>query len=640
MKRLLSIVGFAVLISMPTDSFSQKIGKKKEEANQGVQMNQSLELKKPIKFAVPYDKVPKISPEFAKRIKLTPLDSKTIDKTDKATLSVGSSSGQNEMVENNKTQMGQDGNCYTVKKTVNVKTSEFSWFTAGGGAPAYANPGVVMNYQSILSGSNKIIGDERFPMDIYLSNPIAGSKLSPKMVTVEKPHLTGHIINGMGMLIEGINEDIPANMSFTITEVNSEKELQYAMNGSYDYSGGMSSVSAKFGISGNDFSKKHYYFVEFIQHLYTIVADPNTVEFKNTPNKAQDLVFISEVNYGRRGVMLVETSKSSSEFKSSASIGGGYGFHSGNIDAFLKTVKSDSDSSIKLFFYGGKSGEAASSLTDDDVKNGFNKWLIANAGSGQYALPISYRLKNLKGEDLTLKSSFEQVDRDCVVAKKLKLKVTLLGIENWRTRTGNATDYGIQMGTKYSSNGTVLPATSIQRNRFPHRTNCSNYPLSGAVSLVCGDKQDKINVSVNPTTKRKFTNNINNYVIYEIPPNMVTDKQAKFEVGFWVKNYSTKGDLMMNTDFQLPRTVDIYSVLGILQGADTGHKFSSKKLSDESLDVTGAAGGFELFDQVHAPMMKVTSGSQTYLDAIFRARNESNDNLEKAWIFLRFELID
>ncbi len=647
---------FFLLMSMP--SFAQKTTKKQEASKtktEKVEKNKSWKIReiknvpktKPINIVTPV-KVNTIPVKLIKKPILTPglfeyvsglkkVDvSDTRDRSDHTKLEASYTNATNQINVSESKPVKDANNCFVTTKTLNITTSDFSYFTESS-IPPFIKPGVVINYQSILDGRNTINTEPRDPMTVYLINTSAISGLDNLSVSVEDPQNISGINNALGNLTGKLNsKTIPANMSFEIIEINSEKELQYAVTGSYSY-GAM--VSAKFGVSGSNYSNSYYYLIKFTQNMYNVAADPNTVKFINTPSDAGQLAYVSEVTYGRKGLMMIKTNKSMSEIKAEMQVSANYGLSKGDIQGFVKSINRDSSSETRVFFYGGSSSVAARSVQENDMKIGFDKWVEAEAGNGLLALPISYKVNNLKGEQLKISSVFEQKDRDCVPKKNLKLKVTLLEIEGKNTKDNDGiADYAVMQHIKYTANNKVKSKFgNVLYKTFKKKTPCKvagtkSWP--GSIALACGNMNDQIHVAMNSSKNRKNLKNIMNSVVFEISPEEANDENAKFEVETWVKEYSSK-DILMNNDFGMTQKIPIHFVLAELQGISQA-EFSENYGKDSQL-----SGDYNNFENEYTAMTKivVSATGETYLDAVFRARNKG-DLREKAFLFLRFELID
>ena len=660
MKHLLLLLSLAIFVALPVNLYSQekpkvvnpkqtmKVERQKpptktvQVGNQTGVIQQYPQVNvlntKPVKLL----EIPKLNSELYKKItalkKVDVSDKK--DRSDKSTIETTGSGGSNGMNVVSESKPVKDANnCLVSTKKLNITTTDFSYFTESS-TPDFIKPGVVINYSSILDGRNTIITTPRNPLTIYLINTSAIAGNNNLSVDIENPQNVSGINNALGQLTGQLNtKSIPANMNFEISEVTSEKEFQYSVTGSYNSA---VTLSSKFGVKGGDFSNSYYYLIKFTQNMYNVVVDPNTVRFVNDISEASNLAYVSEVTYGRKGLMMIKTKKSMSEIKAEMSVSANTGITKGNISGFVKSINKDESKDIRVFFYGGNSSVAAFSLQESDMKKGFDNWVASEAGNGLLALPISYRVKNLKGEQLKLNSVFEQSNRNCVTKKALKLKVTLLEIDPKVTQDSDKLgDYGIRQHVKYTANRSVKkPSGSVVYNTFKKQTNpcelAGNKIWDGAIPLACGSASDQIHVNVNANKERKRLNNIRNSVIFDLSAEEASDKNAKFEVQTWVKEYSDK-DILMNHDFSIPQEIPIYFVLNELQGLSSGVEFNENYSRDGALSLK-----VYNFNEDYPAMFKgvdATNG-QTYLDAVLRARNSGSTVEEKAFIYLRFELID
>jgi hypothetical protein len=319
--------------------------------------------------------------------------------------------------------------CTTSRKDYDVDTADFGYFVSTG-IPEYIKPGVLMLYQDVLSGSNKVNIIERNPLTIYLESTSAGYNNSTLSEEVNNPQSISNINNAVSKLRDKINSNsIPANMSIEVSEIYSEEQLQYGISGSYNNNA--IGIGAKFNIKNEDFSSSYIYMIKFTQNMATMRVDNSTFSFKNNnvPN-SDKLAYISEVTYGRKGFLLIKTKKSKSQLEASLNVKINTGIQSGNVNAFINKVKEDKTSEVNMFFYGGNASTAAKSLQDVDFTTGFNNWVADNAGNGLLALPISYKLKNINGDQLLLSSVFSINQQTCVPIKEYKLQIELEQIKN------------------------------------------------------------------------------------------------------------------------------------------------------------------------------------------------------------------
>lgn len=283
MKHLILTLGLLLCFTFPTNIYSQNKSKqqtKKERVKtkkdrktpikRTIKTDRQIRVLKPDTVVknlklntqpVKFTKMPTLIPGLYKSVSgLKKEDlSDTRDSSDRTQIESTGSNATNsiDITESATTKVD---NCYVTPKTLDITTADFSYFTESS-TPDFIKPGVVINYQSILDGRNTINTAPRKPMKIYLVNTSAIPGLDNLLVNIEEPQNISGINNALGSLTGRLNtKSVPANMSFEIMEITSEKQLQYAVTGSYSYG---SMLSAKFGVSGGNYSNSYYYLLKF-----------------------------------------------------------------------------------------------------------------------------------------------------------------------------------------------------------------------------------------------------------------------------------------------------------------------------------------------------------------------------------------
>ena len=230
----------------------------------------------------------------------------------------------------------------------------------------------------------------------------------------------------------------------------------------------------------------------------------------------------------------------------------------------------------------------------------------------------------------------------------LKLKVTLLEIQCAVSIDGDKIDdYGMTQHVKYKADGKVKTPISTDIQKFSNHRKCKpgdqNRYWAGSTALICGNRDRQIQVQESKVTDRRSPN-INNSVIFEITPNEANDKNAEFTIDTWVTEYSstTLTDIFSNDNYDNvlnndPRKtrVAIYDVLAILKGTkklNATHKYFDGDVS-QSLR-------FDNFDNASLPLREVDYSGKTILEGPIRGRMRHRSNNRKAFVWMRFELID
>lgn len=239
--------------------------------------------------------------------------------------------------------------------------------------------------------------------------------------------------------------------------------------------------------------------------------------------------------------------------------------------------------------------------------------------------------------------------------KNIKLKVTLLEIQSSTTQNGSIAHLSINQHVRYESKGKVIKPISKDVQRKMKFSECGlgdlqlegfgiqaprlNNEWEGATPLICGDRNNQIHVT---QSKRPLTRNpnINHSVVFAITQDQANDKNAEFLIDTFVAEYSKdwKGkdtSIALNHDSRRIN-VAIHDVLAILQGNkklnETTKYLKDSDVSSELL--------FDHFDGLSIPLRNVNKNGKMILEGPIRARNKGSELIEKAFVWMRFELID
>lgn len=241
--------------------------------------------------------------------------------------------------------------------------------------------------------------------------------------------------------------------------------------------------------------------------------------------------------------------------------------------------------------------------------------------------------------------------------KKIKLKVTLLELQSATTQNGSLAHLSINQQVQYKSLGKIIKPISVDKNFDGKYCDFGSYHKSsffgggaeytrdpgikgynGWIPLACGGRDSQIHVTQSklPLTRSP---NVNNSVVYEISDEEIKDKNAEFIIDTFVVEYSTSfgtdADIILNHD---PRRINvaIHDVLAILQGNKKINE-DKKYLKDGSVPQSLL---FDHFDGISLPLRNVNKNGKIILEGPIRARNKGSELVEKAFVWMRFELID
>jgi len=252
-------------------------------------------------------------------------------------------------------------------------------------------PGALLKGESIPTGEYiPIIGD-RAPITLSASlTNISGSPVvdivDPKLSTVREGIKT--------ILDQEVTGATPARVSFEITQVYSEQQLNVAIGANYRSAGVKVSTAVNF--SNN--TKRNKFVLKYLQTYYTIDMDlPNNPSdlFNSLPDLdvlgSTAPVFVSSVAYGRMVIYTIETNSSETEIN--AALSATFASADGNVAAnYKETIE---ESTIKGLIIGGSGSDAAQTI------NGPSEVYAFISEGGNYSkdspgAPLAYKLRFLK----------------------------------------------------------------------------------------------------------------------------------------------------------------------------------------------------------------------------------------------------
>lgn len=233
-------------------------------------------------------------------------------------------------------------------------------------------------------------------------------------------------------------------------------------------------------------------------------------------------------------------------------------------------------------------------------------------------------------------------------SKTIKLKVTLLEIQCAVSKDDDKIDdYGMTQHVWYKAKGKVKEPISTDIRKFTRNTKCKlggeNTVWNGSTALICGNRDRQIQVQESKVTEKRSPN-INSSLVFNITPEEANDKNAEFLIDTWIKEYSstTASNIFSNDDYDNvlnkdPRKmrVAIHDVLAILNG--TKELRATNKYFDGDISQVLK---FDNFDDASLPLRKVNYSGKTILEGPIRGRMRNRSNNRKAFVWMRFEIID
>jgi len=658
MKTTILFIG-ALLMLMTTPSYAQEPSKKQKKVKAKVERVQKKMKVKPIKKrSIKVKKTtgtyevnkPKVMTQTTVKPKkaigvIKPQLTKVFKKTnfrdmfgafELQTVNSGFEDSDDSTISRSEGKKKGDQFCTDIVLNTRLNTLDFKDFTLNG-PPEWMKPGIILNALDFVQNANVI--EERYqrgPITISFSG--GGSKI------IDNPKKKSKINDGVKELLNSVSEFRPgALISYSYSEVHSMEELNYKVNGRYSNS--FAGIAATLGMQSSSTKRHHYYLVEFQQTVFNLQVDGLEINeiFPEDDVDLSKYIYISRVNYGRKGYFMLKTMKSVEDFGASASASMSYLGNNAEVKSNINKISSDESTEVTAFYYGGSVQSAVNDIAADWKRKGrkpLTDYINGIDFPPAKAYPIGYELKNLHNQRIGMVSNNTQPIETCMPFEDIKLKVTLLQIQCETTQDGdNYADYGITQHVRYKANGNVNTPISTDIKKFNSACPPGNINTNwaGSTSLICGSINRQIHTSESNVTGQRSPN-INNSIVFNITPDEANDKNAKFMIDTWVKEYSSntfgRDDVVMNKD---PRKlkVAIHDVLAILNGP--------KELNALEHYFDGGVSSalkFDNFDGTSLPLRKVNYPGKMILEGPIRARNRGSDLDEKAFVWMRFEIID
>ncbi len=533
------------------------------------------------------------------------------------------------------------GFCTTQKIDVHIKSRNFNEFPSEG-APDWLKPGVVMKGQDFIIGNGKM--EERYERSpIVLQTDLKG--VSKTFIEVSNPK-NRHLINqAVHDLTSQSAQPVNANMYFKFYEVNSLEELGLKVNGKF--SAAFGAIGGSLGLSYGSKKSSYYYVMEFNQHMFNISLnsiDANNL-FKDRAIPTDDYIYISRVNYGRRGLIIFKSNKTLKEYNIQAAATTKAVVLNATLKTAFNQLQEDSEVEMKLFFYGGTPESAIKSIEKslEERKPGLLDFIKGSPSNHLIALPIGYDIKNLDNQIVGLENNYLQPGYETCVTypvktpkKELKLKVTLLDLQCIEGRDGGgneADDYAIQQYIKYTANGKPKEAISRSFNTFPDRQNAPVQEAGQKNILISGDATHQLHIKQN-RNKANRGNTINNSLVFSISEEDLADNNAEFKIYTWLKEYSSTDRVIHNIN--KPASVRINDVIEILLTPsllDPKTRFPDGQIGQ----ATNEAGLYHSFGSEYLMVDNIQKLSKRFiLEGPIKLGNAG----EKAAAWISFELIE
>jgi len=537
----------------------------------------------------------------------------------------------------------ENKNCVTANYRVTNSTSAIDFMSLGAINDGWLMPSNILDTDSFINGSYNTVSIN-IPRNPVVISTTATIKSGESYERINNPGSTGELQSALNKLKIRPSYTDAADLSYTTKQIYSEEDLAVKVNGYYNNS--LAGIASKFNMSFDEKNKKNYLLIDFTQTYFSINSDQINAEnaFKSIPSNLNlaKLIYISQVKYGRRALLIIESEYSSEEIMAAFTLDVSGLINSGGLSSNINHKKVRSSSSAKIVIYGGNAQQATNAVAVpmNKLEAGFQQFIkgsFQGSGTGN-ALPIGYTLRYLTdGYVCGVETIFTQKQGKCrPVIENYKLKVTLTDIQNINGRDGsdNPDDYGIQQCIAYKVLGKEKKYTNRDIIKFPSMITKCTEPTTGLLNpLICGNSSNQIAVRENKKVGDRNRFMINNSMVFSISNTEYNDPNATFKIYTWVKEYSSTA-LGNNNDKVLANNiitpVNIKEILEALSG------LRDLNLKQPFFDTTIAQGiKFHEFSG-GMPLAIIQNTGKLILEGPIKVGNPG----EKAAVWVQFELID
>ena len=272
-------------------------------------------------------------------------------------------------------------------------------------------PGSIIRGDSFLKGIYDPLVLENEFNPVTLSMTLRGNI---NVSTQVKPKLSD-VRSAMNDLLAKQKDNIdykyvPTVWSFESHEITTEESMKIALkiHASVALTSGIAKADFSYEQNQNSSSKEKYIMVTFRQVMYNAAIDPkHYTQWINGNINVKDMgeyepLYISSVEYGRTGYILVQTTQSAAETMQmiKASISAKYGYVQGEADIkYSKQFKQlFSENKVKVKIYGGPVA-LGNKVTNYDGFMDFVKMPEVKTLT-ETSVPVSYKVRRLKDNTL------------------------------------------------------------------------------------------------------------------------------------------------------------------------------------------------------------------------------------------------
>lgn len=424
----------------------------------------------------------------------------------------------------------QGSNCFNTRLSLKANNLSLGYITDNT-PPSWLVPGAIFKTSSILNTKPTPTNDKRKSVKLTALN-IDGLGNS---IVVENSERLSNLSEGVNQIFSKVkNKSVSAIISAEYKEIHSLQELELFLNGSYSANFGLANLSGTISSSYKSSNEYHFYMVKVRQYLFSIGVDDYDFSqndfFSSSNVRKNDMVYISNIDYGRVVMVLVKSRLDLKEFEGGLEAKLNTLLSKSELKAGLKSLKFNQNYEIKAFFYGGNtSGAVESLLKTIETKNiSISDYLRKDSDRPHLGRPISYTLRSMDGYDVTVNTTINQKIKTCIPeGETIKIRITL---ENFECQVSGDSDekddYIFNQWIIYKNkDGRLIRNSDISMNRN-ESDNISNETMDfikvGKDIIFKGDNKHQFNV------EEGHKEPIGNSIVFEITPELLRDSYSKF----------------------------------------------------------------------------------------------------------------
>lgn len=292
-------------------------------------------------------------------------------------------------------------------------------------------PGAIYTDNAVLDGSyNAPVHLDRRAYEIATSLYSAASSGS-SYVQVQ-PSLGG-VNDGVAELLRR-NRDVvnASSVSTEVSQIYSTEQLAFELQAGYQGYG--VDLAAEFAYSRD--RTKRVIFAKLTQTYFSVALNrpSGAALVTNAPGSLpSNLVYVNKVNYGRLGILKIETDYSAEQIEAALEFRYSQGSQSAHAHAELDYNKVLDESKITGFFFGGDAANGIVSIAGSEQLDQFDTYVRNGIRLNTLVAPtpISYELKYLNDNaTAAVNSTTTYTERNCESAKSVVVTLDGISIEN------------------------------------------------------------------------------------------------------------------------------------------------------------------------------------------------------------------